>query len=528
MRWLPLLPLLAYLAPLSSAETKRLGRRGILPGARKVTRWVLLVIPLIVVLIFTVVLVRVAGFRSHQVAAPPMSDIAVDEALVAQHLATAISIPTVARGPGDVDTEALRRLQAALAEMFPATHRSLHREVVADYSLLYRWNGTDPSLRPIVLLAHLDVVPVEPGIDSAWKVPPFEGRIADGFVWGRGARDDKSSLIAILEAVETLLDRGFQPRRTIYLAFGHDEEVGGLAGGRKLAEVLTSRNIKAALLLDEGAGITRNIVPGLAAPVALVAIAEKGYLTVELIVDLPGGHASVPPPQSAIGVLAAALTRLEAHPMPRRLDGPTRASLDTLGREMSFPKRLVFANLWLFGGLVERQAARVPATDALTHTTTAATIFEGGIKDNVLPSHVRAVLNFRILQGDTIAGVLDHVRRVVGDGRVSIRATGGCRSEPSPLSDTSGPAFALCARTIRQVFHDAIVVPTVAAVMTDARHYAQVSGAIYRFEPQVLTSDDLPQIHGTDERISVAELATGVRFYAQFLLNTTGPEAPSF
>jgi carboxypeptidase PM20D1 len=359
-------------------------------------------------------------------------------------------------------------------------------------------------------------VPVEAGTEPAWSHPPFGGVIDGGYVWGRGTLDDKGSALAVLEAVEYLLAAGVQPAQTVYLAFGHDEEVNGEHGAAVLAARLRERGVNAEFVLDEGGWLVDGMIPGIAAPVASVCVGEKGYASIELIAKAQGGHSSMPPAQTSVGVLSAAITRLEARQMPTDLSAAIDESFAFLGPEMGFGPRLVFANLWLFGPLVERAMARSPQANAAMRTTTAATMFDAGVKENVLPASARAVVNFRILPGDTVQGVVEHVRRTIDDPSIAIRVLDGS-TEPSPLSDPEAPAFSRLARAIRATFPGTLVTPFVSLGATDARHYTAVSPNVYRFVPARLRADDLARIHGTDERIAVDDYAGMIRFYIELL-----------
>ncbi len=360
----------------------------------------------------TVVLIaRTATYHSRQVPVEPAPALALDSGAAAERLAGALRFATVSFGGSvGVDTMPFHGLQSYLEHAFPRAHASLTRERVGGLALLYRWAGSDTTLQPILLLAHQDVVPVEPGTESRWTEPPFAGRIAGGYVWGRGALDDKGNLVAVLEAVETLLEQGYRPRRTVYLGFGADEEVGGRRGAAQIAALLATRGVRPAFAVDEGGAIVRGLVPDAGRAVALVGIGEKGYLSVELTVHVAGGHSSMPPAETAVGMLSAAIDRLEHRPMPAAIRGPTAKMLDYLGPEMPFGTRLVLANRWLFGGPIAARLGATPAGNAMLRTTTAPTIFQAGVKDNVLPSAARAVVNFRLLPGDSSGLVLAHVR----------------------------------------------------------------------------------------------------------------------
>jgi carboxypeptidase PM20D1 len=480
---------------------------------------ILAALGLVLALLVAVLLLRMILIKSHQVqTVEPVTDLPVDSRGAAGRLAAAIRFPTVSHENGEnVEAGAFQGLHQYLQQTFPRVHAALSRETVGGHSLLYTWKGRRPELPPVLLLSHMDVVPVEPGTERSWTHPAFSGFMDGAWVWGRGAMDDKVSLMAILEAAEMLLGRGFQPDRTVYFAFGHDEEVGG-RGAAAIAALLEQRGVRPAFILDEGGAVVEGMVPGVERPVALVGTAEKGVLSVELVAESPGGHSSMPPRHGAIGKLAAAVETLEDHQMPARLDGATRRSYQYLAPEMPFGPRLVLANLWLFAPMLERQADADPAAGARLRTTTAPTIFQGGVKENVLPHQARAVVNFRLLPGDTIASVLHHVRETVGPG-IRVRATGTANGEASPESEVGAPEFGLIQRTLAQVFPKVLVAPNLLSGATDTRHYRRLSRNVFRFIPMRVKAEDLARIHGTNERVGIENYGEIVRFYAQLLRN---------
>jgi carboxypeptidase PM20D1 len=474
-------------------------------------------------ILLAIVVTRTATFKSVQVAVEAISPLPVDDTAI-ERLAGGVRIPTISAAESPAaDSNSFDRFHQFLEESFPQVHRLLTREHIGGHSLLFTWQGLDRTARPMLLMAHLDVVPVEPGTEKSWKHPPFSGQIAEGFVWGRGTLDDKSSVIAILEAVEALVKGGFQPRQTVYLAFGHDEEIGGQAGAARIAALLSSRGIWLEFVLDEGLAITRGIVPGLEPPAALVGIAEKGFVSIELSAEATGGHSSMPPPSTAVGIIAAAVHKLETNPMSASLDGPGALLFDRLGPEMPFFTRLAIANRWLFDPMIIGKLSSGEATNALVRTTTAATVIEGGVKDNVLPARARAVVNFRIKPPDTIQSVVAHVKSSIADARVAIKVLdpSGAR-DASKISSTTSAGFRLIERTIRQVFPGAVVAPSLVLAATDSRKYEQLADDVYRFLPYVLDPGDTSRVHGTNERISIEAYRNCVRFYVQLLRNASG------
>lgn len=473
----------------------------------------------VVLILFCVVLARTASFTSKQEKAEPAQVIDLDSKKLLKNLSDAVKIKTVSHlDESKFDGGEFVSFQRLLENAFPEIHRSLKKETVNRHGILYTWNGSDAQKKPIIIMAHYDVVPVEQGTEQLWTQPPFGGIVKDGYLWGRGTLDDKGSLMSSLEAVEWLLSKGFKPARTVHLAFGFDEELGGLRGAKKIVEVLNSRNVKAEYVIDEGA-IIEGAMKGISAPIALISVAEKGYASLEFSVSGEGGHSSMPPAETPVGILCAAIGKLEKNPFPLKIEGVTKKFLEYLGPEMPLGNRLALANLWLLDRVVKSQLAKSPASAALLHTTIAPTMLQGSIKDNVLPMKAVAVVNFRIIPGETSAGVLEYCKKAIGDPRVEIKPLGPI-DEPSLVSDPDVPSFGVLKKTVRQIFPDAVVAPFLAVGRSDAKHYSAISKNVYRFAPYHLKADDLKRLHGVDERISVSNYEKMVRFYVQLIKNS--------
>ncbi len=482
---------------------------------------VLLAVGSIILIIIAVVLIKTALFTSKQMKAEAPVDIAVDAQIVSRHLSGAIMIPTVSyENKSNIQAAEFLRFHEYLGKTFPLLHKKLTRETVNNYSLLYTWPGKDMSLKPIMLLAHIDVVPVDEATKNQWTYQPFEGRMAEGYIWGRGTLDNKGNLLAIMEAVEGLLASGFQPSRTVYIVAGHDEERGGSQGAVKIVSLLKARGVVPDYVIDEGLLITKGMIPGMSSPVALIGLAEKGFMTVELIAKGEGGHSSMPPRETAVGILARAITRLENNPFPARIDGPARYLFDYIGREMSFPNRIIFANLWLTEGLLKRQLQKANSTNAMIRTTTAPTMLEGSNRDNVLPYIARAAVNFRILPGDTPEGVLEYVRKIINDPRVEVRPVAQAIQRPSPVASIDSHGFLTIHKTIRQIFPGVIVAPSLAVAASDSRHFAGLTGDIYKFSPMIVTVKDVARLHGINERITIDNYVQMIKFYRQLIVNS--------
>ena len=367
-------------------------------------------------------------------------------------------------------------------------------------------------------------MPLEPGTENQWHAKPFAGEIRDGYVWGRGSWDDKGNLFAQMEAVEMLVASGFQPRQTVYLSFGADEESGGLRGALEIAKLLQTRGVRLDFVIDEGLFITEGLMPGVAKPTALVGVAEKGYVSVLLKAKGAPGHSSAlpPPGESAIARLSEALSRLDEEQLPAKLQGVAREMFETMAPEMSGFQRVALSNLWLFGPLVRSQLEKSGATNAMLRTTTALTIVQAGNKDNVIPGQAEATVNFRIMPGETHDTVLQHVRDTVGPG-IELGELPAAM-DPTGVSPTSAPSYQLVNRTLRSLFPDVLVTPGCTMAATDSRHF---TGHQRQHLPLLAGARDglrtCHRLHGTDERISIANLGEMVRFYHQLLRNLNAP-----
>ncbi len=485
---------------------------------------ILLGLLLALVALAAVVAVKTWTTPSRQLAVAPAPKLDIDLQAAAKRLAGAIPIRTVS----SLDDPAANlaefdRLHAYLEQNFPKVHATLKKEVVGQKALLYTWTGSDAAAKPIALMAHQDMVPIAPGTEKAWSVDPFGGEIKDGFVWGRGTLDNKGNLFAQMEAIELLIASGFQPKQTVYLVMGDDEEVSGLRGAQPIAELLKSRGVKLDWVLDEGLLVLDGVLPGLSKPAALIGLAEKGYATFFLSLDTAPGHSSMPPAHSAIGSMSAALARLEANPMPGGIQGVAGQMFGTLAPEMSGINRVMLSNLWLTAPLVEGQLQKSPSSNAMLRTTTALTIVRAGNKDNVLPGRAEAAVNFRVLPGDTIDSVEAHLRKQLGNDEIKIKRYPG-NSEASPVSPTDSAGYRTIERSVRQSFPDAIVAPGLMTAATDSRHFSIVSDAVFRFSPFRMKNEDLARFHGTNERLAISNYGEMIGFYQQLLRNASGAQ----
>jgi carboxypeptidase PM20D1 len=482
----------------------------------------LFIIPVLILFLIAFMLFRTLTYARPLEPVEEIEPVEVNSAAVAEHLAGAIRFKTTSVTDGNpAGYMPFLDLQHYLEQTYPLCHTHLTRKRIHDYALLYTWVGSNPELDPIVLMAHQDVVPVEPQTLPEWQHPPFEGVIADGFVWGRGAQDCKMQMIGIFEAVEHLLGAGFIPERTIYLAFGFDEEIGGTQGAKEIAAWLKDLDIHPEAVLDEGGVVAEGLLPGIDTPVGLVAIAEKGYLTLELTVEAAAGHSSTPPHETAIGILSKAIAFLEAAPQPTSLDS-AQMLFRGLGPVLPFTMQFALANLWLFGGAVRKNLEKSPSTNAMIHTTVAPTILRAGAVENVLPARATAMVNFRLLPGETIAGLCERVRKIIDDKRVNFEPQPISVVEPTSFSSIDTPAFDILKHTIRQMFGGVPVVPMLSLGGTDAKYYHSFTENVYRFTPLVFDKTALDCVHGSNEKVEVEAMGKMVQFFTHLISAWTG------
>ncbi|UFH54398.1 M20 family peptidase [Spirosoma sp. KNUC1025] len=483
-------------------------------------RSILRIIGALLVLLILILLVNTLRTRSHQLAdVPPVAPIEIPDSAI-HHLAGAIRIPTVSYTDYSLtDTTQFDKFLTYIQVTFPLIHQRLKRETFNQYGLLYEWKGKNSALKPVLLMGHYDVVPVIQGTQRMWKRPPFGGLVEGGYLYGRGTLDDKMSVIALLETVEYLLRTNFQPARTLLLAFGQDEETSAQRGAQTIAAALKKRGTSVEYVLDEGGVIKTDGVSGLKKPVALIGITEKGYLSLELTAIGKGGHSSMPPAQTSIGMVAEAVSKLEHNPFPARLDGGVDRLLDYLAPEVSFGQRIALANRWLFASLIEQQMSQTKSGNASIRTTTAPTIFRAGAKDNVLPIDATATVNFRLLPGDTVEGVIERVKQVIDNDSIQVNILGK-GNNPSAVSDPESPAFLKIHQTIKSVFPNVVVAPYVMLGATDSKYYSGIASSIFRFSPIPLNDAETQSIHGTNERIRVQDYQNMIRFYVALIKNS--------
>lgn len=430
-----------------------------------------------------------------------------------ERLSRMIQIATVSAELEELGRGPFEAFVSLLEELYPLTHKHLRRERITDFGLLFHWEGTNKTADPAVLMAHYDVVPVDPS--DNWRFPAFEGRIEGGFVHGRGALDDKGPLLVVLEAVENLLAAGHVPARDVYLSFGGNEETFG-AAGREISDELNRRGITPWIVLDEGGAVTNAPLPFVAGAAAMVGVGEKGLATVRISARGDGGHASVPPPLTAVGRVARAVNKLTPgtfrarapRAIPRML-GLFAPRSRGIGRPLY---RLLASWPWL-NALVF--AALGGEAAAMVRTTVAPTRISGGTANNVLPSQASATVNLRLALGETVEGAAARLRRRIGDSNITVEVLEG--NDASPESPSDGPQFALIASAISASHPEAITVPYVTMAATDSRYFHRYAPATYRFAPLMMNAEQRAAIHGVDERVEVSELVRGELFHRRFI-----------
>lgn len=491
-----------------------------------------LLVTVIFALLICIVSWNFFWFRSKQLKRNPVEKLELDSELVLGNLQRAIQIASVSSPISRLTNDSeLLRFRDFLEQTYPTLHsHPFVRRTGADFgdamtpSVLLEWPGSKLELPGILLMSHFDVVPVEPPSIPKWSHPPFSGQIDEGYIWGRGTLDCKQGVIAILEAIRRLHEAGYQPERTVYIALGHDEEIGGVDGNQKIADWFRSQRKRLHLIIDEGGCIFADF-PGLSRPVALVGVAEKGFVNVDLSVNVTSekiGHASMPPAETAIGILSLAVHRVESNPFPAHSDRGLRDTLKYIGPEIpSLTRRIAMSNMWLFSPIVKQTLGSTPSGNAMLRTTIAPTVLEGGGTENVLPAHAKATLNLRLMPGDSIEYALEHLGRSINDSRVTItpRPRG---KEASPFTDIESEPFTLLQTTIHEVFPEVVVAPFVLVGGTDTSHYIDLTENILRFIPTRLSQEDTQCLHGIDERISQENFGEIVRFFHQFIKNASG------
>ncbi len=476
---------------------------------------VLYVILALVVLLIGVMAVNTMSKRPTRNTAAPAQPIELDKDKLAKNLSGMIRFKTITSLTMEgFDKDEFLGLHKYLEQTYPLLHSTLEKQVVNSYSLLYKWTGSGSEKKPFLMMAHMDVVPVEKRTADKWAYEAFSGAIADGYVWGRGAIDMKGQLAAVMDSVEYLIGQGYKPKRDIYIAIGHDEESMGSFGAQCIVDTLAAKGVRLDFVIDEGGVMMDGKEMGVQGMVAAVGICEKGYADIKLIAQSAGGHASRPPKQTAVGALAKAIVALEKHHMKPTLNRPLKDMLSAVGGYMKFPSNVITSNLFLTKPLLLKVLGAGSTGAALVRTTAAPTMLSGSSAPNALAERAEAVVNFRISPDNTVEQLLDHIKKTVGDG-ISIEIIQAY--EPSEVSSTDSEAYRIITQTINTMFPDYVVSPFLMVGATDSRRYAVLADGVYRFQPFKSMTDDLATIHAAGERLHIDSLRDGVEFFIRLV-----------
>jgi len=472
-------------------------------------------------MLLTILLVNTFKLDHSQIEAAEIEEVDWNRDAMVDRFSRALQYHTISGDRDDMRNEGeFFGFLDFIEDEYPLVHSRLEQTMFSDLTPLYFWEGSDPSLDPVLLMGHYDVVPVDSTNLDAWQHAPFSGIVADGYIWGRGAVDNKNNVMLLLETAEYLLGNNYQPERGIYFLFGHDEEIGGHDGAQVVSSYFRDQNIRLHYVLDEGGLVLDGVLP-VGRPIGIIGVAEKGYLSLELVARSTGGHSSMPSKDKSVVKLSEAIVKLDQNPFPARIDGATEKMFDSIGEKLPFTLKLMYANRWLTDGLIKGRMSEDGSTSALIRTTTAPTMLRAGVKDNVLPTEARAVVNFRILPGDTFESVKDHVQRVINNESITIREYETISTQPTRVSSVDGSVYRSLQESIMNHFREVYVSPYLVVGATDSRHFIPMADKVYRFSPVAMDIEDTDIIHGINERIRIDSYVSGIRFYSDFIQKTT-------
>ncbi len=460
-----------------------------------------------------VLLIRAAAFKPKAQPQAETREITFDKQAAISRLQQLIRFKTVSyKDSSKEDNAEFERLIAALPELYPNVFKTCSFTQMPDRALLFHWQGK-AALKPAVLMAHYDVVPVNA---DAWDKPAFEGIIADGVLWGRGALDTKVTFSGILSAAEHLIANGFTPENDIYFAFSGGEEVNG-RGAVNIVDYFEEKGITPSLVVDEGGAVVENVFPGVKAPCGLIGIAEKGMMDVRYSAISNGGHASAPKPDSPLIRLSKACLEIEKNPFKYHITKPVAEMFDTLGRHSTFVFRLVFSNLWLFAGLIDSFMCKKSGGEinALLRTTVAFTQSSGSAASNVIPPEASLVSNCRLNPEDTTDSAMKHLKKLSAKHGVEAELLHGMN--PSRISRTDTEGYEKVKNAVASTWKGCIVSPYLMVQCSDSRHWGRISDRVYRFSAMDLTSEERGTIHGNNERIRIDCACRAVEFYIRLM-----------
>lgn len=477
--------------------------------------YVLLTLGALLVAFVAVVLTRTLRFTPKAMPAVSDEEITFDKERAVENLGRLVRCKTVSRidHVGEVDEE-FDKLVAMLPELYPSVYKKCELITFPDRGLLYKWEGKGHD-NPSVFMAHYDVVPVN---EEDWKKPPFEAVMEDGVLWGRGTLDTKATFGGALFAADHLISQGFVPENDVYLAFSGGEEVNG-PGARHIVDYFEKNGINPAMVLDEGGAVVEGAFPGLKSPCAVIGIAEKGMIDVEYRVKSNGGHASAPKPHTPVGVLSKACVNVEKKPFKSHITKPVGEMFDTLGRHSSFLYKMIFANMWCFGWVIDL-LGKLQGGDinALVRTTVAFTQMSGSSASNVIPPEATMVSNLRLNPMDTMESALEYLKAAVDDENVQLTILRGYN--PSRISRTDCEGYDRVVNAVASTWHGAIPTPYLMMQCSDSRHWGRISDRVYRFSAMDLTNEERASIHGNNERIRFECVHKACEFFIRIMMNS--------
>ena len=475
---------------------------------------------ILIVILVIVLVIRTFLFSKEEEIYDCISNLeVVSKDSIVKKLQSAIKIKTISNSDyTKTDFNEFTKFIKMLEKQFPLTHKKMERTIINDYSLVFKWEGKDQKIKPGMMMAHIDVVPIEKGTEKDWDVEPFSGEIKDNYMYGRGTMDIKLQLITLLEACENLLKEGFIPKRKMYFCFGHDEEVGGRQGAQKIVEYFKEKKISFEFVLDEGGLISTGSISSVKKDVAFIGIAEKGYCNLKINVKAKGGHASTPPKNTSLGLLSKVICKIEKNKFKLRLTKVSEKMIKSLAHHMSFSYRLIISNLWIFKPLFLRIFAKPGSTgEALLRTTIAPTMAQASMEPNVLPQSSSFVVNCRILQGDSGKSLIESIKKKCKGLDYSIEILR--LDEPSNISDYESEIFKTIAATINGLYDNVAIIPYLMVAGTDCYKFESICSNVIRFTPYYIKNSDLKRIHSTNERISIANIINCVKFYKVLIKN---------
>ena len=428
----------------------------------------------------------------------------------------AIQIPTISMRDDTIPDKPFYDLQAYLEKTFPLFHEKAEKRVIEKYALMYKIEGSDPTLKPAMFMGHQDVVPPQ---EEGWTYPPFSAEVADGCIWGRGSFDMKSQLVSIFEATEMHLREGKMPKRTMYFCFGHDEEIAG-KGAQAMCKVLKEEGVEFEFIFDEGMNPVNASLVGIDGPLALVGVCEKGWVNAKIIAKGTAGHAAMPPKETTAVSLAKAVVKLNKHQMKARFTPAVNMLIKSVCPKASFKFRLLMANADILKPLVKPILLRIsPAVASMLRTTMAFTVLHASDAANVMPDESYAVVNCRVNLGEKVEDVKTHMQKVLGSKYEIELATLG-QHEPTSMSDLDSFGWRMMQKTVAEVFPGGVTAPFPFVAGTDSKFYDELTHCTFKFSPHITDAKYRAGMHNVNEYFKVSDVESDIQFYFRFMQNS--------